>query len=315
MSSLYSINIYLPINLSNSIFKGYFNVNNTTNLVIGFYENNNFSNNLLINTGTTLGKYLNFNTYTYTNGSILYDNAYMSNWLQFDYYGVIISGMSYFNSINFFNLWATTIGNETLNNTGYIISPSNVAQQNVVFNIIPLSSDPSCFNYNTKILSLTKYLEEKYIPIQDLQKGDYIKTYLHGYKKIDCIGSNDMINNINKNELYACMYVMKKSTKNELIEDLIITGSHSILVDNLTKEEAEKQDNLKFNVKIDNKYLLLACVSNKFIKLEELQLYTYYHFTLENDGDDNKRYGVWSNGILSEIPSKNQFITHKYIIN
>lgn len=36
---------------------------------------------------------------------------------------------------------------------------------------------------------------------------------------------------------------------------------------------------------IDNKYLLLCCVSDNFEKIYELKEYTCYQFILENDGD------------------------------
>lgn len=44
----------------------------------------------------------------------------------------------------------------------------------------------------------------------------------------------------------------------------------------------------------------------QFIKLEDKNLYTYYHFVLEcdeNEGD--KRFGIWANGILSETTPRN----------
>jgi hypothetical protein len=49
----YSINIYLESDYS-SIFNGRFSVNDKTNLIIGFYDNNNFGVNLLIPTGELL---------------------------------------------------------------------------------------------------------------------------------------------------------------------------------------------------------------------------------------------------------------------
>jgi hypothetical protein len=61
---------------------------------------------------------------------------------------------------------------------------------------------------------------------------------------------------------------------------------------------------------IDDKYLLLSCVSKDFKKLENNNLYNYYHFVLENSGND-ERYGVWANGILTETPSKNFFMSQK----
>ena len=50
--------------------------------------------------------------------------------------------------------------------------------------------------------------------------------------------------------------------------------------------------------------MLLSSISKDFVKLENTNKYTWYHFSLENDGDDNRRFGVWANGILSETPSR-----------
>lgn len=307
-NSWYSIEISLQS--GGVLFNGYFKVNNTTNLVIEFYEtingSTNFNNNILIPTGTGIlsGTYLGFNVYTGANSR--YDNVYLSNWLQFDYYGVIVNSMSAFPQYNQFNFWATNIGDETINNIGIV---GNNQKLNCVFNIMPIA-DPSCFNEGTKILCLNKNLNEQYIPIENLKKGDIVKTYKHGYRKIDLIGKNIMINNpTNPNE---CMYIMKKTEKNKLIEDLIITGSHSILVDELG--EYAELINMVFDSPpmIDDKYLLFSSISKDFIRLENVNVYTYYHFILENDGNDDKRFGVWANGLLVEIPSKNQFHTYTY---
>lgn len=66
---------------------------------------------------------------------------------------------------------------------------------------------------------------------------------------------------------------------------------------------------------IEDKYLLLSSVSKDFIKLENRKLYTYYHFVLENDGNDDERFGVWSNGILTETTPKNDFVnSNAYIL-
>ena len=64
----------------------------------------------------------------------------------------------------------------------------------------------------------------------------------------------------------------------------------------------------------DVNVLLAASVSQQFKKLETKTVYTYYHFMLENDGNNNMMYGVWANGILVETPSKNQFNNHKYTL-
>jgi len=119
-----------------------------------------------------------------------------------------------------------------------------------------------------------------------------------------------MINNPNK--FNECMYKIEKIHNNELIEDLILTGSHSILVDNLGN--LEKENNKLFNTRrsprIDDKYLLLTAMLKDAVKLENTNIYTYYNFILENNGDDNERFGIWANGILTETAPKNTFIKY-----
>jgi hypothetical protein len=122
-----------------------------------------------------------------------------------------------------------------------------------------------------------------------------------------------MINN--PNDFNKCMYKMEKTEENELIEDLIMTGSHEILVDGDDldlKDYLEKTEKTLNNLKmIDDKYLLRSVFSNKFKKIENNQLYNYYLFSLENDIDKDQRFGVWANGILIEIPSRKHLNLNK----
>jgi hypothetical protein len=48
----------------------------------------------------------------------------------------------------------------------------------------------------------------------------------------------------------------------------------------------------------------MAGYSSKFEQIQEKEKFTYYNFNLENDGDENKRYGVYANGVLVETPSE-----------
>ena len=166
----------------------------------------------------------------------------------------------------------------------------------------------ACYNYDTKILT-----NNGYVPIQDLKKGDLVQTYLHGYKPVDLIGKGVLHNK--PNDFKECMYKLEKTEENGLTEDLIVTGGHSILVDELSDAYLNKckENNIRNweTVVIDDKKLLLAGLSDDFSKLTDTNQYTYYHFTLEAE-DETTRYGIYANGILSETPSKKQFLTYRF---
>jgi hypothetical protein len=304
-TSWYSISISLQ-NGGGVIFDGYFSVDNTSNVIQSFYNaiDITFSNNIIITTVAT------FTNTTGTHNNTQSNNLFVSN--RFPVGGTTISSIPNLDATYNATEWALWSGSSR-SRISYYSNGSWTDLPNTfinIFNINPVS-DPSCFNEGTKILCLNKNLEE-YIPIENLRKGYLVKSYQHGYRKIDLIGKNPMINNPNR--FNECMYKIEKTEENGLIEDLIVTGGHSILVDDLAEYKEENYKIFGTTHMIDDKYLLLSAVSKQFIKLENTNLYTYYHFILENDGDNDKRYGVWANGILTETPSKNQFTNHKYTL-
>ena len=169
------------------------------------------------------------------------------------------------------------------------------------------------FNKGTKILHLNKKLQDEYICIEKLKKGDVIKTYRHGYRKIDVIGKNILTNNPTIHS--KCMYTMTKTSENGLTEDLIMLGNHSILVD--TMGNCEELNNTLWGRTtpiLDKKYLLLAAASTDFVQVQNTKPYVYYNLVLDNEKDDEVRFGIWANGILTETPSKKMFIQHKFIV-
>jgi hypothetical protein len=170
------------------------------------------------------------------------------------------------------------------------------------------SFPPNCFNTGTKILSL-KGEEEIWTPSETLRVGDMVKSYKHGYRVIIRIGKGSFINNP---ELWhTCMYEGQKDGH----EPLLITGGHGLLVDTLTQEEENQQAIYwgRDEQIIDDKILMVAPVSKEFKAIQTKEAFTYYHFVLENDGDANRRYGVWANGFLAETPSLNLYNTGVYM--
>jgi hypothetical protein len=167
--------------------------------------------------------------------------------------------------------------------------------------ILRIALEPVCFNHNTKILCFHNNREE-YRPIQDLRKGDLVKTLKDGYKKIEMIGTSKFVNNPSK--FNCCMYKMKKNPTNSLLEDLVVTGAHSVLVDRLPPSEK----GYTVTDEIDGLKCMIASQSPYFEAINDNNIYTIYHFVCENeDGNNNRRFAIWANGILTESISKHNF--------
>ena len=100
---------------------------------------------------------------------------------------------------------------------------------------------------------------------------------------------------------------MKKETNNKLIKDLYVTGSHAILKDKLSEVENNKMSRLlekikenKYNKMLDGKHKVIACFDNNFEQYNEQGYFNIYHIVLENNGDVEKNYGIYANGLLVE---------------
>lgn len=147
-----------------------------------------------------------------------------------------------------------------------------------------LINDTSCFNKGTKILCY-KNGSEQYIKIEELKKGDLVKTLENGYIKIEIIGKNNMQNNPSSLEgsMYKC-------------GDLIVTGHHVLLKD----WERRYRNKYVSGRKTDGKYKLKAHQDSRFEKIVNNEVYEIYNLVLEG----NKQYGIWADGILTETVKK-----------
>jgi len=158
----------------------------------------------------------------------------------------------------------------------------------------------TCFNKNTKILT-----NNGYKCIQELRKGDLVKTLINGFVPIDMIGYKDITHLASSNRIKDQLYKCTQDQYPEIFEDLIITGCHSVLVDKFVNEE-QKEETLKVLGDIyvtDEKYRLPVCLDNKASVYETAGDYTVYHLALENN-NYYFNYGIYANGLLVETCSK-----------
>jgi hypothetical protein len=159
-----------------------------------------------------------------------------------------------------------------------------------------------CFLEGSRICCLIDGIEEDR-PIEQLRPGDLVKTVQHGYKAIDAIGHSKMYNPGNSrgaNRLYVC----RKEAYPELTEDLVITGHHSILVEEITEIQATGIKEQFGNIYVTNGYYRLpACIDERAIPLEKEGLFTIWHLALDHE-TYTYNYGIYANGLLVESCSK-----------
>jgi hypothetical protein len=172
--------------------------------------------------------------------------------------------------------------------------------QSVSVTVPPPPPPIVCFKEDSKILT-----KQGYKNVQDLRKGDLVKTLKHDYVPIDMIGKKEIYHPASDERIKDQLYKCSKDVFEEVFEDLVITGCHCILTDNFSSEK-QKEDVLKVNKKIyvtDRKYRIPACVDERTSVYENAGKHTIYHFALEND-DYYMNYGVYANGLLVETCSK-----------
>jgi hypothetical protein len=164
-----------------------------------------------------------------------------------------------------------------------------------------LHTDISCFGENTKILT-----NKGYVVIQNLQKGDLIKTLKNDYVPIHSIGKKEIYHHALKERIKDQLYKCSQSEYPEVFETLIITGCHSILVSNFKNKKEEEKALEVYNGRCfitNEKQRLPCCTDERSVVYETPGNYTIYHFALENENYfDN--YGVYANGLLVETCSK-----------
>lgn len=186
---------------------------------------------------------------------------------------------------------------------------NNEIQTYAVTNKYPPGSVPTrfvaCFMEGSKILCY-KNEKEVYTDIQDIRKGDLVKTLRNGHVPVNMIGYKKMYHPASSERVKDQLYKCSPDNFPELTEDLILTGCHSILVnqfESVEQEERAREVNGGRIFVTDKKYRLPASVDDRTDVYDTEGVYTVYHLALEND-DYYMNYGIYANGLLVETCSK-----------
>ena len=156
-----------------------------------------------------------------------------------------------------------------------------------------------CFKEGSLILT-----DKGYLPIEQLQKGTLVRTLLHGFVPIDMIGKREIYHAASKNRIKDQLYICTNDAYPEVFEPLVITGCHSILIDEFIDGQRELVNAFNGGIYItDNQYRLPACVDPRAKVYDKQGTYTIYHIALENN-DYYLNYGIYANGLLVETCSK-----------
>ena len=157
----------------------------------------------------------------------------------------------------------------------------------------PVGAVVPCFLEGSTILCLVNN-KEVYIPIENIRKGMLVKTMNHSYIPVELLG-NSVINNISDSPI---LYKCKKENYPELLEDLIITEFHAILVDQLTQIQREKTiKKLGKIFKTQNKFRLIASIDERAEPWTQPGKHIIWHIALKNENIYNN-YGIYTNGGL-----------------
>jgi len=230
-------------------------------------------------------------------------------------YNVIAcNNVGYIYTRGLFDIWVaqTSAGispwyNVVSDSTGATLIASGSGISSGTAYIYTASQNPEpyiCFKEGSKILCLIDG-KETYIPVENMRKGTLVKTSDSGFLPVTFIGSSKIYNPANSLRYNDRLFICSKDKFPELTEDLIITGGHAILYDNLTEKEKAATIRQVGRIMIaENKYRLMAADDERALPYENEGLFNIWHFSLRNHEYD-WNYGVYANGgLLVETASE-----------
>lgn len=161
-----------------------------------------------------------------------------------------------------------------------------------------------CFLEGTKINTTSGYVE-----VENLKVGDEVLTHSVGVKLVTRVGTRSIVNLVNT-PASDKLYYYKKSEDDTLIDNVIVGGKHSILVDELSEDEKISVEKLLGSVKeVEGKFKLPVCL-DKTSKVYPIRgKLNVYNFVLECN-NPTEEYIVDACGKLVNSCSPISFTSH-----
>ncbi len=213
--------------------------------------------------------------------------------------GTVYSFLYRYSQITFSNVPVTSLSIRNTNNLQIYSGSTPIGS--------PIPVTLTCFLEGTTILCFDPQLRnEKYVPVEQLRNGNWVKTARSGYKQIHCIGRQVIVNpplDVDTPDRIFCYRTSQPGCEG-LFQDLFVTGNHCALlydVDDATLAQVRKHMGDVFVT--EGYYRVPACLDNRATPLDAPhQTMTIWHFALEHDSI-YKNYGVYANGLLVESSS------------
>ena len=157
-----------------------------------------------------------------------------------------------------------------------------------------------CFLQGSKILHFDPITNtESYVPVETLQKGTLIKTFMSGYKPVSHIGFKTHDNPADAPDVRDRLYGLSRPE----FEPLYLTGRHSVLRNDLSEKEINiLRENMGDVYVTENHYRVPIFLDGRAKPYTDNAPVIIWHFALEHP-DIYQNYGVMANVILVESSS------------
>jgi hypothetical protein len=174
-----------------------------------------------------------------------------------------------------------------------------------------------CFREGTQLLTSDDG-QDRWVPVEQVANGMSLRTVTHG--DVPVVASWKTWRTPHAQPHHPDnLYRLRRDQDPRLIDDLWVTGSHSLLHETLTPAQemamkrvcaAVTQEGVAMPPQIDGWWKLAAMFDPRLEECREEPAGFVYHVALMHD-DPAQEFGIWANGVLAETVSLDR-LTHPF---